>query len=407
MDRHFKDGNVLLYQLKNNPVWQARIKVPHTNRWRQLSTKESDFSAAGERACYLYDQMCFRIENGLVPETRSLGHVAEQYITNKTKLVESGEARRLDKLKLSIAKRYIQSANISSVQLSQLNDGHMRQWAEEISYKIGGNVKKSARTKMNTVMREIFELGIQHNWLKHHQVPRLVTDGDEIEVFPWIEEEDITTIFSKLERWPEQTNKPYSKEVRQLLIPYCKVLLETGMRPGTEINNLRWRNLTPYYKVNGEEFLKIEIEKSKTRKHWAVAPMSLWSVFQFLKEDISDRRCAVPGKNDFVFLDSKGKVPEIFGKSFGAFLRWIDLTHNNRGEKYVLYSFRHTYMTRKLLEERSIQFIASQCGTSVELVSTTYNHLTTIMKPHALVMGAEISELGAKFHSMNASVIKR
>lgn len=69
------------------------------------------------------------------------------------------------------------------------------------------------------------------------------------------------------------------------------------------------------------------------------------------------------------------------------FLEWIELTHNQQGEKFVLYSFGHTYFTRQLLEGVPVQFIADQCGTSVALVSSTNNHLRAIMNPEVLASG--------------------
>lgn len=389
MNRHFKDGNVLLYQLKSSEIWQARLKSPDTGRWRQVSTRTANFEAAGKVACEYYDEMKFRLKHGLAPVTRTIGQVAEHYL--KQKLLEVGKSKnkRLALRKINIVKRHILPLAISKVLLSSLQLKHIRAWYDEIATLKGGELKKTGLSDINAVMNELLQISIEHNWLKEYQKPKLTNEGIASEEFPWFDSDILGKVLWGLRDWVYQTNKPRSREVRELLIPWCRLLIETGMRPGTEINNLRWKDIDPEYEVGGKQYVKIWIGTSKTRPHYAVAEAAWWEewIEPLLEGRLRHGRSWKAKPDDFVFANSEGVVPTVFGKSFAAYLKSIECTHNDRGEKYVAYSLRHTYITKQLLKGTPPQFIAEQCGTSIELVSSTYNHMQVIMAPEKLVRG--------------------
>jgi len=55
---------------------------------------------------------------------------------------------------------------------------------------------------------------------------------------------------------------------------------------------------------------------------------------------------------------------------------------------HSLYSFRHTYITYKLLKDVSAYDIAKQCGTSEAMINQFYDHVRPLQKADKLEFGA-------------------
>lgn len=50
--------------------------------------------------------------------------------------------------------------------------------------------------------------------------------------------------------WYNDTNKTSSLEMRELLRDYVLILVNTGMRPGTETYNLKWKQIEEFESNN-------------------------------------------------------------------------------------------------------------------------------------------------------------
>ena len=61
----------------------------------------------------------------------------------------------------------------------------------------------------------------------------------------------------------------------------------------------------------------------------------------------------------------------------------------------TLYSLRHTYITWKILEGANLSVLATQCGTSVEMIERHYKHLQPLMYAEQFANIPDDSELTA------------
>ena len=73
-------------------------------------------------------------------------------------------------------------------------------------------------------------------------------------------------------------------------------------------------------------------------------------------------------------------------KSFGSLMEYCDTQRDVYGEKYTIYSLRHFYAQMRLNEEVSVYDLASQMGTSVEMISRFYD------QPNNVVRGLNITK---------------
>ena len=61
---------------------------------------------------------------------------------------------------------------------------------------------------------------------------------------------------------------------------------------------------------------------------------------------------------------------------FRKALEAADMTCNEHGEKYVLYSLRHTYATEALVKKKvDAHTLSKQMGTSINMIEQHYSHL--------------------------------
>ena len=116
--------------------------------------------------------------------------------------------------------------------------------------------------------------------------------------------------------------------------------------------------------------------RGKTKKRKQVVPQP--STEKYLKR-IRDFREGELGQpvslREPVFCSLNGSPVESYKKGFKTFLKSIGLTVDDAGNPFTLYSLRHTYATLRIINGAPHYFIASNMGTSVEMLMKFYGHL--------------------------------
>jgi integrase len=163
------------------------------------------------------------------------------------------------------------------------------------------------------------------------------------------------------------------------------------MRPGTEIDNLRWSDI----KIKGKAdvpHVVIAVRKCKITLHTGTR---LVVGYHGVLEMILDMRArsldglqteeGVPDDyNPLVFRLHDGKTTDQLGRNFTVLLKRLRL-ENGPGGRRTLCSLRHTYITMKLLEGVLAAVIANQCGASTALIEQHYSHITSVVYTKELV----------------------
>jgi integrase len=174
--------------------------------------------------------------------------------------------------------------------------------------------------------------------------------------------------------------------MRHLLRDYVLIVANTGMRPGTEDKNLRWKHVT-VFEDNGLEYVEFYLH-GKTKPHEAIGRAG---TIDYLKR-IHSRTEAIKHIPFYDMLKQKldlpvfclpdGEVTEYLRQTFKAFLIENDLlVCPKTGDNRVLYSLRHTYATFALVNDgMDIHALAKQMGTSIQMIERHYSHLTPRMK---------------------------
>lgn len=375
---HYRDGNVVLYKRPNVDVWQARLKLP-SGSWKRISTKQRNIDDAAAVACDAYDEMRFRVRNNLVPDSRKFRHVCEQYIKEIDEQIEAGIGKTTYAGYKMIAREYILPF-MGEKEIASVDTKLMVSWDQWRNTKMGRRPKKTTVLAHNACMNGILNCAVAHGWLSPAQVPKLVTKGEPTVRHPMFSQEQVSRLIGRGRFGYGDGRTEKGKELRWLLGKYVEILANTGMRPGGEPLSLRWKDLEEWKNPkDGKHYLRIWIPDSKTVPHECITELSLMKVFKQIK-----KRSKFKSDDDLVFRTSWGAIPDIFPKTFAKVLKGMKMTHSNRGEKFTLYSLRHYYITKKLVEGVPIQVIATNCGTSFEMIQDHYNHMKATMNADQL-----------------------
>lgn len=190
-------------------------------------------------------------------------------------------------------------------------------------------------------------------------------------------------------------------------------LIHTGMRPGKEIEGIRFSDIGfgMSKSNNNKPFSFVEVKKGKRATASGLGrtvslsmpailsiisiinenyndistnallklssskrKLTKFDIFKCLVDSISRSKCA----NYFVFRrrDHQSAESQDLTKSLNQLFEFCGIEKNHEGVKYTLYSCRHTYITNAIINGTSVQDIAQHCGTSIEMIQQYYAHAT-------------------------------
>ncbi len=201
------------------------------------------------------------------------------------------------------------------------------------------------------------------------------------------------TMVRKLPHWAKDAtvHTQKSRDMRMLLWDYVMFLANSGIRHGTEAENLRWRNVH-VFEDRGRMYLELQGVKGKTKAHNVMCRPTALAALRRLHartdairntpfEDVLNQRLDLP-----VFCLPDGTVSRNLDQTFKRFLEEHELlvcpvTQQNR----TLYSLRHTYATFALVNDgMDIHVLAKNMGTSIPMIERHYSHLQPRMKKDML-----------------------
>ena len=194
----------------------------------------------------------------------------------------------------------------------------------------------------------------------------------------------------KLPHWINKTQHPKSVHMRELLRDYVLIMANTGMRHGTEAQNLKWQHITQF-EDNGQSYLEMSVS-GKTGRRDIICRSGTINYLKRIYERSEDinhlefeellkQRLDLP-----VFRLRDGTITNAIHQTFRNFLRENELLICPRtGQARTLYSLRHTYATFALLNDgMDIHTLAIQMGTSIQMIERHYSHLTPRLRKDML-----------------------
>lgn len=384
------DGDVRLTRRKSSSAWQAAFKID--DRWVRVTTKARQLADAKETAKTLYMEYRFRAKHDLPIVSKRFDAVARLAVLDMQTQLDAGTGRKVYRDYITATETYL-IPFFGAKYVHNISHVELREYAVWRAAKMGREPKASTITTHNTALNRVFEEAVNRDYMSKNRIPILVNAGADGERRPDFSLEDYRSMIRKLPQWAkdETVHTQKSRDMRMLLWDYVMVLANSGIRHGTEAENLRWRNVH-VFEDRGRIYLELQGVKGKTRAHNVMCrPTALVALRRIHArtdtirdttfEDMLKQRLDLP-----VFALPDGTVSKNLDQTFKRFLEEHSLlvcpvTQQNR----TLYSLRHTYATFALVNDgMDIHVLAKNMGTSIPMIERHYSHLQPRMKKDML-----------------------
>ena len=376
------DGSITLTKRKDSAAWQARFKA--AERWIRTTTKQKDLDKAKKVATDMYLRAKFREDEGLPIVSKRFDAVARQTVNKMEAALKANACKKVNADYVRVINRYLIKFfgrhNITNITYALITE-----YSEWLNKEFKHRASASALNTHNSALNKIFEEALLHNYMTKAQVPMLVNKGVKSNRRSDFTLDEYKKLIEFMRKWVRIKDGKRSKsiEMRQLLRDYVLILVNTGMRHGTESYGIKWKHLS-WQKQNGQNVLMISVD-GKTKQRELVARHNCRRYFERIHKRAEDLKqytfdeLIEKGVEKYVFRLSDGTRTKNLAQTFEILMRDSGLlvdkrTNTNRS----LYSLRHTYATFALLYEKLDYFeLEKQMGTSAEMIRKHYSHVTT------------------------------
>ena len=368
-----------IYQRARISVWQCRYKLAD-KKWRRATTGETDQTAAIRAALRIYYEGEVKRDAKLPIDSKRFGPVAQAVVQQMEGLLAEGGGK-------SVYHSYIYATNKYLIpffgrhDVGNITPALLRRFEVWRREAMGREPKASTISTHNSALNKIFDYAEQHGWVTPAVRPALQNKGKKSEARPAFTLAEYRTLCAKLPHWVRKARTEKSRQMRELLRDYVLILANTGIRHGTEAQNLKWRHID-WHKKGDERYLRLTVT-GKTGTHTAIARHATEDYLRRIQLRFADLagmtfdELLAARVDEYVFRLASGERTNSLNQTFEALMRDTGLAVGAASERpRTLYSLRHTYATLQLMEGRSIHELARQMGTSVAMLEQHYSKIT-------------------------------
>lgn len=372
------NDSLYIFKQDNSERWYARFVL--FNTWYCKSTKKKDRDEAIAMAHRIFLDHEIRIETNSLVRSKRFRDVAERVIEKlENELAHDGGKRTY--------KDYIQALNNYHIpffdrtyvtSIDQESISRLDAWRIEKLKRVPAS---STLLTHNSALQLVFKEALEQKWMIPAQVPILSSKGESGTRRAAFSKEEFESILISIANSVDNSHTKKTAMIRELLIDYCEIAANTGIRPGTEMENLTWEDIELKRQNEKAQFF-IHVRKGKTTKHTGarkiVCQKDIVHALSSLRRRFPNRKPS----DKLIRLADGSSTPQL-GKAFEKVVSDTGLKNSPMGPR-TLYSLRHSYITWQLLDGQSMDVIAKQCGTSVAMIEQHYSHVQPEMFADAL-----------------------
>lgn len=426
-------NTLVVFARPRSTVWQCRYQVD--GKWQRESTNERNLDDAKRVAHDLLIEANVRKKLKAAPITRTFKDIARQAILRMEKEIADGAGKTMYKEYISIIENYLIKF-FGSYKVDTITHQLLEEFDTWRINKMKSAPKHSTILNHNAALNRVFDEGIYRGYMYEINRPKLTNVKKVKNRRPVFDMAEVRALRANFDEWIKKARTD-SVELRKLLKDYTIILLDTGMRPGIEIEELLWGQIEiKYYPEISEakidpKFIDpneppseddaiwvspnitaiLKIRKSKTGPRDSVGRSPTVGAFREIakrnygmdlfdviikhpRDKIIAYRELVTERQKDSDREAKLKQPTSFSRLFETYLKEHNLLVDPVTEKNrVLYSLRHTYATIALqFDNVDIHTLAVQMGTSVGMIEQHYSHLDAVKAVHKL-RGAQSRQL--------------
>jgi integrase len=381
---HVRNGEVVLYKRGDSKRWQARFKLKDL-KWHRVATKFANIQYAAETACEAYDRARFLFDEKVPITSKRFDSVADIAVDEMQKQIAAGVGKSVYNDYISVIKKYLKPF-FGAKSINTIGYEEIKKYSDWRTVQMKKPPVASTVTTHISAFNRVFDCAIERGWIAAAQVPKMKNNGEKgvaREAFSLSEYKSLTSFMPK---WALKGHTAKTREMRELLRDYVLILVNTGMRHGTETKDLKWRDIE-WITKDKQQYLQITVT-GKVGKRQLIARHNTEDYLKRIQQRQSNiahlefdtllkRRL-----NEDVFKLRSGGTTANLSQTFNTLMRDSGLdADRDVKQRRSLYSLRHTYAHLALLMERmDVYTLAKQMGTSVKMIEQHYGHLNPSMK---------------------------
>ena len=381
---HARNGEVVLYKRGDSKRWQARFKLKDL-KWHRVATKHVNIQFAAETACEAYDRARFLYDEKIPITSKRFDSVADIAVDEMEKQLKAGVGKSVYNDYISVIKKYLKPF-FGAKAINTIGYEEIKKYSDWRTVQMKKPPVASTVTTHISAFNRVFDCAVERGWIAAAQVPKMKNNGEKgvaREAFSLSEYKSLTSFMPK---WAQKGHTAKTREMRELLRDYVLILVNTGMRHGTETKDLKWRDIEWIIK-NKEQYLQITVtgkvgKRQLIARHntedYLIRIQQRQSNIAHLEFDTLLKRRL----NENVFKLRSGETTANLSQTFNNLMRDSGLdADRDVKQRRSLYSLRHTYAHLALLKERmDVYTLAKQMGTSVKMIEQHYGHLQPSQK---------------------------
>ena len=381
---HARNGEVVLYKRGDSKRWQARFKLKDL-KWHRVATKHVNIQYAAETACEAYDRARFLYDEKIPITSKRFDSVADIAVDEMEKQLKAGVGKSVYNDYISVIKKYLKPF-FGAKAINTIGYEEIKKYSDWRTVQMKKPPVASTVTTHISAFNRVFDCAVERGWIAAAQVPKMKNNGEKgvaREAFSLSEYKSLTSFMPK---WAQKGHTAKTREMRELLRDYVLILVNTGMRHGTETKDMKWRDIE-WITKNKEQYLQITVtgkvgKRQLIARHntedYLIRIQQRQSNIAHLEFDTLLKRRL----NENVFKLRSGETTANLSQTFNNLMRDSGLdADRDVKQRRSLYSLRHTYAHLALLKERmDVYTLAKQMGTSVKMIEQHYGHLQPSQK---------------------------
>jgi len=356
------DGRIVLYKRADhqNPKWTVRLKLPRIKGFVVKSAKTTDDFEARRFAEDLYFELEGRARRGESINAPTFRKLLEEW----TEVLErETEPNKLELVRGNLRRLRLWAGNfLGDYRVDVITDDVMAQYMEWRYQQPEVPAPSTLRNERST-LNKFFRYARRKRHIR--ELPEIVTRPVKPNPRPDIPEAEWQALC-------EYLTKPVvrGKRDRLYLRYYILILGNSGIRTG-EARRLTWRDISYTKTLTGDRRLVFTV-RGKTGEREVVCNVGVERWVAELEQYRRDESGRPISPSETLFCHPDGKPILNFKNSFQQALKGAGVLYSSDGKKRVPYSLRHTYATMRLSEGVSVFQLATNMGTSVEMIEKFY-----------------------------------
>jgi integrase len=373
-----------LKRRSNSAAWQIHYKIGLKKTWYRITSKTSNLAEAKIIAEDVFHEARVLEKRGLSVVSKKFKAVAQVVCDNLKEQVKAGTGKKSYADYYRAIDNYLipffGNHHIDNITPSLMADFH--RWRTE---KVGYELKASTQNNHNAALNCVFDYAVEQRYMGESQRPSTKNTGQATESRGVFSTDELIELQQFIQKWSADGRATKTRYLRELLGLYITFIACTGVRPGTETKELKWKHIE-FIQKPSMRVIHITLPQGKRGSRQLIARNELWPLLDKLRElqaeyqDVTLEQLVERKEDRHIFRMRDGTMPYNLVNAFGDCLKESELDKGDKdGKSRSLYSLRHYYATQRILEGVSFGQLANQMGTSVLMIERHYSHLKPLM----------------------------